>query len=169
MKTRIDAEHSATGGIGLALSCGGILLFVVAAVVLWVGANRPPQGNCTNDASGSTCYYAQSPSPPDPLVLIGVLGLVTAPFLSVVGWTVGNGSYGIEARPSESRRTRPDRAPLGRAVSWVCAGPSRGSWKIDGPSVGKAGLILMALLVLAVLGASAVLAWELSQVEVPGM
>jgi len=35
--------------------------------------------------------------------------------------------------------------------------------------VGKAGLILMALLVLAVLGASAVLAWELSQVEVPGM
>jgi len=114
-------------GISLALSCGGILLFVVAAVVLWVAANRPPQGNCTNDANGSTCYYAQSPSAPDPLVVIGVLGLVMAPFLSVAGWTVGNGGYGIEARPSESRRTRPHRAPLGRAVTWVCAGPSRGS------------------------------------------
>ena len=41
-----------------------------------------------------------------------------------------------------------------------------GAWEIDGPSVGKAGLILMALLVLVVLG---VLAWKLSQVEVPGM
>jgi hypothetical protein len=161
MKIGIDAEHSPTGWIGLALSAGGIVLFVLAAVFLWIGANRPPQGNCTFDANGSTCTYAQYPGLPDPLVFIGLVGLVIAPCLSVAGWKIGNRRAGLEVSASEGAQDRPDRAPLGQAIAWVLTGPAPGGWKIDGPSVGKAGLIFMALVVLAAAGASAVLTSKL--------
>jgi hypothetical protein len=119
---------------------------VLAPIFLWVGINQP------SFRTG---------------LLIGLGGLALAPWFSIAGWMFGNSRIRLISPDTAGRnaggRARTDSAPLGRAISWVRAGPSQGNWKLDGPSLGKAGLIYMALLALAVLAGLWWFLWQLDQ------
>jgi hypothetical protein len=114
-----------SGWISSAISTGGFLALAIAigfVSVIWSGA-EPPGTSCTYVDGGSSCSYPDF----DPRVLAAWVSLLAAPSLFIVGWQLGN------------RRRRPSSIDQ-RSLRIY------GIRILDGRTLGKGGLVLMAML-----------------------
>jgi hypothetical protein len=126
MKRWIGFDEPGSGWTSLAVSCGGILGLLLGVSLFAAGI----PGSCRD--SGGACLYLAGVYL-SPLAAIGlIVYIVVAPFLFIAGWRIG-------IRNSESS----DSDHHNHVLSLVP----------DGRTVAKVGLVIAALLVLAVLGA----------------
>lgn len=149
MRTWIGFDEPRSGWTSLALSCGAILALVLGLILLGAGPLYVQNRWCAPDG---TCYVPQFPPPVDPRVYVGLVVLLLAPCLSVAGWRLGNRhdeSTGSTAdrgwTAMKSVNSTPEEVARTRGVHTLSLAP-------DGRTVGKVGIILSILLVLAALG-----------------
>jgi hypothetical protein len=126
LKRWIGFDEPGSGWTSLAFSCGGILALLLGVNLFAAGI----PGSC-RDPGGACLYLAGFYL--SPLAAIGlIVYIVVAPFLFIAGWRIG-------IRNSESS----DSDHHNHVISLVP----------DGRTLGKIGLVIAALLVLAAVGA----------------
>lgn len=122
------ARRTTHGGlISSAISVAGFLALAIGigfVSVISSGA-APPGTSCTYVGAGWSCSYPNF----DPRVLVAWVSLLAALSLFIVGWQLGN------------RRAR--SSPIDQRGLWAY-----GIRVLDGRTLGKGGLMLMALLAL---------------------
>jgi hypothetical protein len=131
LRILIGFDEPRSGWTSLALSCSAILALVLGLILLGAGPFYVQNRWCAPDG---TCYVPQFPPPIDPHIYVGLGVLLSAPCLSVAGWRLGN------------RHDESEEVARTRGVHSLSLVP-------DGRTVGKLGIILSILVVLAALGA----------------